>query len=480
MGSEAYEVSATFNPNPRSVLAVSSWLQPERVFVWLSVIFGLVVLGLNPPFQAADETDHFKRIVQLSDGDIVGERRGNSAGGHLPMAAIQVADTDGIQFDYNKKVTAEMFRRKIRNLTTDWKTEPRAYAHFPHTVYYPPIGYAPQVIAVIVGKSAHAGGLILLYLARLAALAMYTVVGTAALRRLPAYRWSSLLILLMPMSLYLGGSCAPDGLLIGSGFLLAALATANGGNSRREFSPRWIALFLATCAMMATMKAVYLPLAVAAGAVIWPKLPTWRGRIALLGGFALVCLLPSAIWSPIAQSVYVPGRETAVPIDPIVQSHYILAHPGNFLAAIGVSFRDYGGVYYRWFVGMLGWGDTPMPSWYYWFFTLGFGGCVLAETGAGEPIPPLARWAFVGASIAAGILIFVAQYATWNPPGAPGPVEGICGRYFIPIVPFMLLALPRIRPLRLRTEWTASAATGFAMVGAVVCAVAVVQRYYVR
>ncbi|MBI3262283.1 MAG: DUF2142 domain-containing protein [Acidobacteria bacterium] len=457
-----------------------SWtrLRPETIFLSLVATFGLAVLAVNPPFQAPDEHHHFFRAFQLSEGQVLGQRQGNSAGGPLPVAVVAIAaDTGEMAFHYERKMTRAIFSKKLSPAFVDWSTVPRMWGHFPGMVVRPPTGYLPQAVAIGVGKLARVGPLGLLYLARLCAFVVCAWLGWVALRRLPVYRWSCMLLLLVPMSLYLMGSVAEDGLLIGSAFLLAAMVgqLTIGARQRPTWGDRMLLLALAL--LLATVKIVYLPLACLALVLTLARL-RGRDRVIFGLGFLMVCVLPAwAWWARAVPDLYVPTRSD-IPLDPMAQLTHVLGDPLGFLSLVVQSIRVNASDIYRWFVGTLGWGDTPMPEWFYHVFGWSFLACVAVEsTGAGA-----LRWReraiVLGAVVAAVVLIFGAQYANWNAPGSRGTIDGVQGRYFLPVAPFAVLSVPA--PGRLRVPDFCAPLLGSLLgtISAIVCLAAVLMRYY--
>lgn len=461
----------------RPTISFFERLRPEVVFLFLTLTFGFAVLFANGPLQAPDESDHFFRAFQISDGTIVGEKVNGSAGGQLPVFLMQWADMEGIPFHYEKKVTTTLFRKKLDPLFVDWSKAPHDHGHFPHTVIYPPLGYAPQAATMALAKRAHIGPLLLLYLARLSVFVTFACLGWSALRRLRIYRWSFLLLLVVPMGLYLMGSVAPDALLIGSGFLAAALVVQYASDSTHTITPRELIVLGFSMALLAASKFIYFPLALATAGFAWLAFKRTRNRILFAALFVLVTVVPTYTWSRIAAHVYAPGR-TDIPIDPIAQAHHMLAHPFAFLRLVAQTTWGYGDTFYEWFVGMLGWGDTPLPRWYYRLFGAGFLVCLLLESNAARALRWPQRTILAAASLVSVLLIFAAQYVTWNQPGSSLWIDGVCGRYFLPIAPFAVLAVPPLFPWKPPASVIPLLGSLLAATGAIVCFVAVVERYY--
>jgi hypothetical protein len=280
-------------PFPASRLRNSiEHLGPEALFLVLACSFGLGVLLANGPFQAPDENDHYARVFQLSEGTLIGERRGGAAGGELPKAAIDVTDTEGMPFHNERKMSRSLFVRLLHPAFVDWSKAPRVYESFPHTVVYGPAGYLPQTVAVFLGRHLRIGPLGLMYLARFAAFAASVALGYAALRTLPIYRWTILVLLVCPMSLYLFGSIAPDGMLITGAALLLALLVRLAMRRDVRVGPREQAVILVLAGLLSAAKPAYLPMAAVAWLLVIPRLGSLRGRMIFSAATVACCLLP--------------------------------------------------------------------------------------------------------------------------------------------------------------------------------------------
>lgn len=452
-------------------------LKPEGLFLVLACSFGLAALFVNPPFQAPDENDHYTRVFQLSEGTLIGDKRAEKSGGELPRAAVEVTNTQGIPFHPEKKMTSSLFKRLMHPLRIDWGRAPRTYHSFPHTVVYSPAAYLPQILAVFLGRCLGIGPLGLMYLARLAGFVASVALGFAALRILPIYRWTFLVLLLCPMSLYLFGSVASDGMLItGAALLMARLARfATQRDRPARLQEQAIVLMLA--GLLAMAKPVYLPLAGVALVLIFPHLGSRRSKA--LYGFATVvcCVVPVLMWGRVAAALFVPGKGDT-PLDPVAQAHHILGSPFSFLWLVARTIHEQYLYNYQWMVGTLGWGDTAMPDWFYWTFGCGILLCLVLESGGARNVGRGPRIVMIAAGVISVLLIYAAQYASWNPPGSVDPIEGIEGRYFLPLAPLFILGFPAISLASPR--WLVAAlASGLSVLCGVIGLWALIFRYYV-
>jgi uncharacterized membrane protein len=467
-----------FRSNPPAASDRAHGLQPERVFLALALTFGLAVLAANPPFQAADEYEHFFRAFQLSEGTLIGQKQGINSGGVLPVAINGIATPGDIPGHPERKVTKVYFHDKAKPATLDWKTAPRGYLWFPHTVINSPLGYFPQLCGITVGKSLRLGPLAVMYLARLFGFAVSVGLSYSALRRATAFRWSLMLLLVSPMTLYLMGSVAPDGLLISGGALLAVLMARAATDPEHRVTVRETIALFAVGALLPVAKFPYFPLTALIPFFYLPRIRTIRSKIWFMGGWTVFCVIPLWIWIHLIPLAYVRGRSN-LDIDPARQIDYISAHPLEFLSLVAqTAIAQYGDVY-RGIVGRLGWADTALPTWFYNVFGGVMLVCLWAESAVANTLRPLHRLLLGGSALATILLVYFSQYAGWNPVGSP-MLEGVFGRYFLPIIPSMFFCLPPLFASRAeRHRGTGRLASGMALVTVVVCLWAVVTRFYI-
>ena len=100
---------------------------------------------------------------------------------------------------------------------------------------------------------------------------------------------------------------------------------------------------------------------------------------------------------------------------------------------------------------------------------------LLASGSVATPLPRIRRASAALLVGAAALSIFVLQYLSWSPIGGR-TIEGVQGRYFLPLVPFLGLVLPRGR-IRL-PSWALVALCAYPALSIVVTLRAIVFRYY--
>jgi hypothetical protein len=170
----------------------------------------------------------------------------------------------------------------------------------------------------------------------------------------------------------------------------------------------------------------------------------WRGVATLIGAGAA-----AAVWAGYAQSIYLDyahyhpafrdGQALIPGADPAAQWRHLRAAPGDFLAAVWALRGAFGTVYSTF--GSLGW--DMAASWQ-------IGGMIpigilLLALWDGNARWPIAWWQRLLALVVAGAVIsaiFLVCYLQWTVVGARN-IAGLQGRYFLPLLPALLLALAR-------------------------------------
>lgn len=293
-------------------------------------------------------------------------------------------------------------------------------------------------------RVAEAGGLSVENTVRLGRLLNATVTFlllAAALRLMPGGRPVLLLVGLMPMTAACAGSLGQDGMIIGASALLVALALR--GSSRGVSRARATATIALTLAVTLS-KYVYLPLGALA---LFEKRRAGGLRLSWSSvvGICLAVVL-TAVWLRTVAGLAAPMLP-GYPL-PAEQLRYILGDPIPFAVALAGAYepRSLLGLWAMLFTfGWLNVGPVPVAA-------------LLAAIALGlvwwfggedpQPLPPYWRalWLLLCAAIAVGLALAV--YLAGNPLGSRS-LSGLQGRYYIPLMLPILLAVRRRNEARI-------------------------------
>ena len=394
---------------------------------------------------APDEPTHLMRAAQLSQGELVGKVFEGGAGGVIDGS---IGRLFLVFLDYQRAgappVPEEAYRaaRQIRWLGEPWQ------ADFRNTAQYGPLPYLPQAIGLGFGRLFGFSLLDSYYLARGLAMMTAFALGAWALRLTSWLRPLGRMVLLLPMSLFLAASASQDGILIALGLLTAAIA---GRAIERDEAPGPI-LYAVAALAVATLAMARLPYA---ALILLFLLKPMRGRRAVTASVCVILAVAAWQWAiaDLRAGASYPGRDRVV--DAHRQLDGLLAEPARAwdVAAATLGNEGVRDFYLHSIIGNLGWLTLPLALWTYNWALWAFCGVWLSRCLAARhtrPLDMLLTWLAVGLAIGG---IFLGLYLTWTGVGAL-IVEGVQGRYFLPLLGFLPLLLPAWPALRGRIAFT--------------------------
>ncbi|MBF0568717.1 MAG: DUF2142 domain-containing protein [Nitrospirae bacterium] len=409
---------------------------PEKVFLILGIFFGLLFLFVVPPFQAPDETNHFYRSYQISEGRILSERHDGDVGGMLPESLIKTAKTLSKNIPghpENKQEVGEI----IEAFNIPINEGSRTFLNFHYTVLYSPVPFIPQAAAIYVGRHLGVTVLWLVYVGRLANFFVWLALMYLSIRTAPAYKWLFVFAALMPLSLFQGASLSADAFTNAVSFLFTA-AVLRAASDKEHLKVNLIIIFLLSLPLTMS-KHAYFPLLLCFFLIPQSFFPSKRGYIAAFSVLFIVNLSVNLWWSSKVGYLVV-AYNNGLDVSPERQLSFVLEHPltyaGTFIRTILRQCR------FGWFtvVGKMGWLDTNMPEIfqksYVWVLAL------VAAFGAQGPLNiSIRKKAIIFMAIFSCVFLFsISEYLIWTPVGNSF-IDGLQPRYVIPLLPLLFMLL---------------------------------------
>lgn len=234
----------------RKKLQPETSLRLEQIYPAAGFFLGLLFLFVLPPLSAPDEISHYVSAYQLSSKMLGMPSNAPNGRVLLRPCDVWVEDLDGV-YEYepdeagNLKVVLESSEgsRKlgdpldqsvyhlIRDLAPDKQYEPgRAEAlegKMVGSMYPPvtttPVAYGPQALGMALVRAMDWGTLPLLYLGRLCNLVFFVFMTWLAMKRLPFGKEVLFGTALLPMTLHLSSSFSYDVMIMGCMFYFTAV-----------------------------------------------------------------------------------------------------------------------------------------------------------------------------------------------------------------------------------------------------------------
>ena len=409
-----------------------------RVFAALALTYGLAFLVVTPPFGNPDEQRHLARAYLISEGRLAVPGRAPGTEARIPRSIVvlhqRMAHSEPLQ-------PPRTFHRGELRSTFDQALAPNDRVEVVSLGSYGPIAYAPQALAILLGRIPEAPPAVLLYLGRLSSLLAYVFAGWLAITWVPLRKWALCLLLLTPMPLSQAASLSADGATNALAVLFVSSVWRILFDRESRISWGEMALPVMTSALLGLTKPAYWPLAALVLLIPGRRFRNGRQRWLLCASVAVAAIIPSLLWL-LAARASDPVAPT-VDASPEQQLLFVLHHPivftGIALRTLSSAWPDY----VRTLVGVLGHLNVPLPGAIYVIYPLGLVGAALCDPRDPPELSPLLRLALVAIFLAGLGCVLLMSYLGWNPVGA-AVVSGVQGRYFVPSLPLLLLAIPAV------------------------------------
>jgi uncharacterized membrane protein len=417
---------------------MKTWIEANRSLALAYCLFALVALVIVllrlPAMMGADEPNHLRRANLLAEGNVVGRRvqvgQVLTSGGPEENTLVPVEQIYSPMEFHPEVKLSQVDVAKGASIKWGQNTSDQS---FENTAIYPPFFYLPSGISILIGKLMGLTIVQTLSLARAGGALACIAVGFFALRlagQSAAYLFT---LLLLPMALVLGDTVTQDGLLLATSALASGLMTRSVMDQRSMTNAElWGAAICLALIGMAKPPYVLLSLLLLTTNVEKPGLKRVATVVALIGGLAW-----HALMAVLAQT---PMRRDGVQLDSGAQIAFLLHHPAAIASVAFQTLRHGGAEFVAQFVGELGWLDTPLPKLYYLAALVALvvsAVLIWSVDWKAEKRRSLSSLIILGAT---KLAIFAALYIAYTPVGAM-QVEGVQGRYFLPVAAFFPLAL---------------------------------------
>ena len=460
-----------------------AWTRPHRAFLCIALVFGTALVLLIPPFQSADEPEHFLRTYQITEGALVSRQRDirGIAGGFLPASLYDLwLPFSRIGFHPEIKVSVRQIANAMR---IPLRPGERIFITFPNTAHYCPTCYLPQCLGILLGRVLRLPPLAMLYLGREANLLFWVLLGFLALRSAPAIARPLFLLLLMPMSLYVASTLSADPSTTAIAVLFTALICKYFNSGPSSIDRKAFFVLLALSIPLCVSKLVYVPLL--ALLLLIPR-RNFGGTGKFTANFAAIvaiCAVFLVLWIS-ASSNLDPRNAMSNNVSARAQLQLLEQHPAHFGPLLLETLRRRGWSFLQSYVCVIGWLDMYLPA----AFVAGYGLLLLIACWSSEDHPPLPspmRCAMIvlPAVIISFLAIAFLDYLYWSPVGF-SYIDGIHGRYLIPLTPAVFIlacSVARQLPRNWRTrppQTLLNAAAALVSLGVCLYFLAVVWRRY--
>ena len=427
----------------------------ELFTVIVLLVAGTVACFWIPVGAGFDEDQHLMRVWEISALHFIPNEWLSTGNSHYPTIFNEMSIRSRI---YGRVIESDFWSEYSRYHFNDFDHVHGAL--YTRSTYSPPLFFPQALVMRYLGRRANLPALPVFYATRLAGLLSYLLLAWLAVRLIPVGKWTLAILAVAPMALFQAATINADTISNGIGLLFIGVCLnirLRGQIRWREWGVLIGCIFLLLLAKSNLFFLLFLPFF-----ILSPARFKMKGGYVLLGIAALILLLVEAGgWNVLAlshaQSVF-PGA------DPIGQLKFIAGHPWEFLKTVLQDVWSNKQAYTRQWFGVYGYGYWSVPFITYIFYIVALVSILFMKPD-GDSFSKTLRLQ-LGFVFLLGYLTTVGiLYLTYTPVGSSS-ILGVQGRYLIPVMPLLFLALnglPSIRDQRL-LRWLAAAGASLALI----------------
>lgn len=395
----------------------------------------LLTFGL-PPFQKFDEPSHFIRVIALSRGQLFCQNN------HfiIPEAYNNLPQ----EYNFQKVLLDnEKFPLALMDFSKKWTTDDLKEKVEINGCRQNFLGYFPNTLGVLL-TSWTSRPLVIFYAGRIFGFLFFVSMLIISLKIInPKFQYLLWFYALMPMIIHQATAFSYDVVIISLTLPLTAL-WINKITKQRFNKIHWMLVALMVL-VIAIIKPIYLPLFFIFGLNNWNIKLKYKEFIAVI----LMAILIVGV-----------GRigkgEGNYPtfVNPKLQLQLIINDPVYFFEVVGNTWMDKWISHLEEMIGVVGWRSTPMINNYLNFTFLILAAYLVTKLAKDfKNITNTRQLIGIFAVILSVIFLgTLAMYLTWSPVGDKS-VEGIQGRYWLPLVPYWLVLFGGLTAYANKTRW---------------------------
>lgn len=418
---------------------MSQDMKTEHLFLKLSLLFGMLYIFIIPPFQVADEGNHFKKAYLVSNFDFFPKIQDGVYGNDYPKVLLDYENSYSyMDFKIDQKYNYTKFYYDFAQpIDLDEKVFVQYSTSKTHPLLYFPQAAMMDLVKVItlfdhdaMTKSMY------LYAGRFGNLLVYILLIYFSIKLTPIYKNLYLMLGIMPMALTSASSVSYDAIVIGITFFITALLLNYAYNKNVEYiDKRKIIILCFLSVLLIELKMVYYPLLLLYFLIPLSKFENKKNYILKFVYIISSAVVTHLVWLLFSRTTIAAEGEASKYISE--QLNYVLHHPLNYIGVIINTFKELRVFYANSFVGNLGWLDTNFPFLFIYLFIILLIFLALFDGHSDIKFGASRRISILVLVVTIILLIETSLYLIWTSIPVNGGignsiVNGVQGRYFIP------------------------------------------------
>lgn len=432
-------------------LAIIKKIPLHKVFLFLGFCFGVLSCLINTPGSIPDEPMHASNIYLWSNRLMLLKESGMEQENpvYIDIRSVERLADNQVAPDYlGTATTIDSYRQILQNTNWFYSKSDNQLVHATlrdHSVS--PVVYLPAIFGFTIARLLSFGYYPMLMLGRLMMLAFYVFAASWSIKKIPVGKMALFITALLPMSIHLAASLSYDAVILSLAMMLfATIVYLAYGDLKRVGTKEWL-MTLALSVLLAPCKVgVYLPIILLLLMVPSEKLGGKRKFVVFFTSIVAASIISCVLMNLNAISIGTNNAQVQHDSRHLVYSaQWVLHHPTDAFQMMLNTTRER---YFSWMDGAVGsylsWFTIKLDSW----IITGFEVCLLLTAMKTDDAPsiapaPLQRLLLLVPVVLCNFIFLFGMLLWWTPIGAP-LIDGIQGRYFIPMIPLILFAIPQI------------------------------------
>lgn len=401
-------------------------IKKEILFLYMALFIGIIFVFINVPQIRYDEHAHFWRAYEIARGNII-SRTTNE----LPNSVIELFKRNDGTYP-NKEFNYETLKEKISEPLNE---ENKIAFPVGATGSLTPISYIPQVIGILIGRVLDFSPMVILWLARMANLLCYIALVFLAIKIMPfeKWKWIIMIIALFPMTMNLAATVSPDTIII-STTLLAISYVFYLKNVVKKITMKNMILLGILFMIPIVCKIVYFPLCLLV--FILPK-DKFENKLKRNLYYILTALIIFVTYFALNKLVAKGDYAIAIRTNMTEQILFTISDLSrDFVTAINTFYSE-SSLYFFELIG--GWNTINIIS-VVFFIILLF--VMFNKESTQYEFNRKEKNIVLAIIIIQALGVIAAMYLGWTQ-ARQTTVEGIQGRYFLPILPLLCMLICR-------------------------------------
>lgn len=419
---------------------IDNEIKIEKLFLLCAIPLGITYTLLIPPGIVPDEWTHMRNVLSLSS-----QLTGTEKNGKITMRECEVElynqQVQSVNSEYYDYIYTNLISISNQNNYVNIENDSIGFDQI--------FCYFPSVIATILARLLSLSAITTFYLGRIFNFIFYTFICFFALNKIPFGKLLLFTIMLLPMTVHQMFSLSYDAVINASAFSCIAYGMYFVYlNDRIKFKD---IIFYAFCGLLLLTNKSSTYALILGIPVLAKYFNPGNERIALKVKIMIIFVLVLIIFfinlntiidsTQVSDIESVSGGIVSWAGLPSYTVEDILLNPINTVGLVINTFIQNGKDYVETAIGsLLGWLDISIsiPIVYCWLGLLFIAS--FAEKSNGEVFTYRHKLLLLGISLMTGILILLGMALIFTPSGYP-IIEGVQGRYFIPIIFLLLIPL---------------------------------------